>query len=186
MDGSSSRSSSRSTNKAERGRTERGRAATPGMAAAFERLSDHADEWGPERILCEGLDLIRDSSWADECRLYSVLSDTAVAIEVAARPGPSEPRTAVPTDWFPWGLAPANPRRFLLIADATRLPASPESARTVGDEGFASCLHLPILERQRPIGAMQLYWREPHVAWDDQRGRLMRLLGHFLLTRCTG
>lgn len=160
------------------------------MTAAFERLSDHADEWGPERILCEGLDLIRDSSWADECRLYAVHPGTAAAVEVAARPGPSGGRAArrapVPTDWFPWGLAPANPRRYLLIADAAALPAAHEGTSTLGDEGFASCLHMPILERQRPIGAMQLYWREPRLAWDDQRGRLIRLLGHFLLTRCTG
>ncbi len=167
----------------------RSSATTQGMSTAFERLSANADEWGAERILCEGLDLIRDTSWADECRLYSVRPDTAVAVEVAARPRPADPRLAneravVPTDWFPWGLAPANPRRFLLIADASKLPAMPDGDTTLADEGFASCLHLPILERQRPIGAVHLYWREPHLAWDDQRGRLMRLLGHFLLTRC--
>lgn len=161
------------------------------MTAAFERLSEHADEWGPERVLCEGLDMIRDTSWADECRLYSVRADTASAVEVASRPSPSGVREAnsrevAPADWFPWGLAPVNPRRFLLITDAATLPASPGAICTLGDAGFASCLHLPILERQRPIGALHLYWREPHVEWDDQRGRLMRLLGHFLLTRYAG
>lgn len=157
--------------------------ATGGLSAAFERLSTHADDWGPERVMCEGLDLARDASWADECRLYAVGDEHAVA--VAARPTPAsdaeQPR--VPLSWFPWGLAPVNPRRFVLVADASALPAAPDDATTLGELGTRSCLHLPILERQRPVGALHLMWSEPHLVWDDERGRLLRLLGRFLLSR---
>jgi GAF domain-containing protein len=161
-----------------------GTTASSGLSASFERLSLHADEWGPERVMCEGLDLVRDASWADECRLYAIRDD--VAVEVAARPAPASPRDAggVPLDWFPWGLAPVNPRRFVLVADARPLPSSANGDATLGQLGTASCLHLPILERQRPVGALHLYWAEPHLAWDDERGRLLRLLGRFLLGRC--
>ncbi len=161
-----------------------GTTAASGLSASFERLSLHADEWGPERVMCEGLDLARDASWADECRLYAIRDD--VAVEVAARPRPVSPRDrdGLPLSWFPWGLAPVNPRRFVLVADAAALPSGPSGDPTLGDLGASSCLHLPILERQRPVGALHLYWTEPHVAWDDERGRLLRLLGRFLLGRC--
>lgn len=159
--------------------------ATSGLSASFERLSLHADEWGPQRVMDEGLDLVRDASWADECRLFAIADD--VAVEVAARPVHHDPDgedVAVPLSWFPWGLAPVNPRRFVLVADAAILPGSPAGHRSLGDLGVTSCLHLPILERQRPVGAMHLYWREPRLDWDDERGRLLRLLGRFLLGRC--
>jgi GAF domain-containing protein len=162
-----------------------GRTATSGLSASFERLSLHADEWGAQRVLDEGLDLVRDASWADECHLFAITDH--VAVEVAARPvrhNPDGRDRAVPQSWFPWGLAPVNPRRFVLVSDATMLPASPSGTRSLGDLGIASCLHLPILERQRPVGAMHLYWREPRLEWDDERGRLLRLLGRFLLGRC--
>ncbi len=165
-----------------------GRSATApgGLSAAFERLSSHADEWGPERVMCEGLDLARDASWADECHLFAIRDDHAV--QVAARPSPTadQAEPPVPLTWFPWGLAPVNPRRFVLVADAAALPTNPDGLPTLGDRGVASCLHLPILERQRPVGALLLYWSEPHLAWDDERGRLLRLLGRFLLGRCPG
>lgn len=162
------------------------RTAASGLSAAFDRLSAHADDWGPERVMCEGLDLVRDASWADACRLYSMHDDTA--FEVAARPSPTVPRDGdgLPLSWFPWGLAPVNPRRYLLISDAAGLPSAPGAAGCLGDDGTTSCLHLPILERQRPIGALHLYWAEPHLGWDDERGRLLRLLGRFLLDRAQG
>ena len=96
---------------------------------------------------------------------------------------PSEAELRVPLDWFPWGLAPVSPRRFLLVSDARTLACDPTSGATLGDIGVRSCLHLPILERQRNIGALHLYWSEPRLVWDDDRGRLLRLLGRFLLGR---
>jgi len=169
-----------------------------GLSAAVERLSEHAGEWGTERLLDEGLDLVRDSTWADVCVLHAVGSHTATVL--ARRPGavghaedlplaglPEE----VPADWFPWGLAPVNPRRFLLVDDASPLPSAPRSsaptsstprpAPTLGELGVRSCLHLPILERSRLVGALHLYWVEPRLAWDDDHGRLLRTLGRFLL-----
>ncbi len=85
----------------------------------------------------------------------------------------------------PLGLAPLNPQRYLLVEDAAALPSSPDSDQTLGDLGIRSCLHLPILERSAPVGAVHLYWTEPRLNWDDQRGRLLRTLGRFLLARAS-
>lgn len=155
-----------------------------GLSAAVDRLSAHAQEWGAARVLDEGLDLLRDSTWADASMLLEV--DPHRATVLARRPGEDGPMAAVPrtlpADWFPWGLAPVNPRRFLLVEDATWLRADPDSPTTLGDLGIRSCLHLPILERSVPVGAAHLYWSEPRLAWDDDQGRILRTLGRFLLS----
>ncbi len=155
-----------------------------GLSAAVERLSSHSTEWSCERVLDEGLDLVRDCSWADASLLYSVTPDRVV--ELCRRP-PSSTAAAgeLPLDWFPWGLAPMSPQRYLLVEDARALPWSPHSDETLGDLGISSCLHLPILERSVPVGAVHLYWREPRLHWDDGRGRLLRTLGRFLLARAS-
>lgn len=153
-----------------------------GLSAAFERLSIHSTEWSSERVLDEGLDLLRDCSWADASMLYSVRPDAA--LELCRRPhSPWPTPTELPTDWFPWGLAPVSPQRFLLVEDARILPIAPGSTETLGSIGISSCLHLPILERSVAVGAMHLYWTEPRLNWDDERGRLLRSLGRFLLAR---
>lgn len=161
-----------------------------GLGAAVARLSDHAEEWGADRLLDEGLDLVRDSTWADVVLLHSVEGD-AVRV-VGRRPGRIGPDghgpdlpDLLPGDWFPWSLAPARPKRFLLVDDATRLPSAP-GGPSVGELGYRSCLHLPINERGRPVGALHLYWAEPRLAWDDDHGRLLRTLGRFLLSAAGG
>ena len=155
-----------------------------GLSAAVDRLSIHSTEWTCERVLDEGLDLVRDCSWADASLLYSVTPDRVV--ELCRRP-PSATASPgeLPLDWFPWGLAPLNPQRYLLVEDATALPWSPDSDERLGDLGISSCLHLPILERSVPVGAVHLYWSEPRLNWDDERGRLLRTLGRFLLARAS-
>ena len=40
------------------------------------------------------------------------------------------------------------------------------------------------MEEFVPFYDMSMNWAEPHLAWDDERGRLLRLLGRFLLGRC--
>jgi hypothetical protein len=169
-----------------------------GLSNAVERLSDNAAAWGTGRVLDEGLDLIRDSTWADVSILHLVDGSGTVQV-LARRPGPGDgpgevPMSAVPDrvpeDWFPWGLAPVSPLRFLLVEDARFLPAAParppDHAPTVGELGMCSCLHLPILERSTPVGAVHLYWAEPRLAWDDDHGRLLRTLGRFLLSTAGG
>lgn len=153
-----------------------------GLSTAVDRLSSHAAQWGFERVMDEGLDLVRDSTWADGSVLHAVQGDRV--IEVARRPvvtTTTDPQ--LPLSWFPWGLAPVNPQRFLLVDDASSLPARPDSTVTLGQLGVRSCLHLPILERQAPVGALHLYWSEPRLEWDDDRGRLLRSLGRFLLAQ---
>ena len=40
-------------------------------------------------------------------------------------------------------------------------------------------------ERGRTGGALQVFWSGPRLEWDDDRGRLLRTLGRFLLS-CDG
>lgn len=128
----------------------------------------------------EGLDLARDCCWADASVLYRTTGE--VATQVAHRPAaPWLLSGDLPGTWFPWGLAPLDPQRFLLISDARCLPAVPGSPLTMGALGVRSCLHLPVREGGRTIGALQLLWSEPRLVWDDDRGRLLRLLGGLLL-----
>jgi GAF domain-containing protein len=176
-----------------------------------DRLTAHAGDWSERRVLDEGLDLVRDVSWADACGLFRVEHNTvtvlhtrpstpegdpsrraphvepapvAVAATLGAVPAATGvlPAQSVPTDWFPWGLAPIQADRFVLIDDARSLPATPDSAVTLGSLGVRSCLHLPLRQKARTVGALQLFWTSPRLAWDDDRGRLLRTLGRFLLS----
>lgn len=172
-----------------------------GLSASIDRLTAHAGDWGTRRLLDEGLDLVRDASWADSCALLRVhrgrvsvvhrrpgLAAAATAPPLA--PGgdrgidPPVPPVAatVPADWFPWGLAPIDADRFVLIDDARNLPLTPDGDVTLGSLGVRSCLHLPLRQKARNVGAVHLFWSEPRLAWDDDRGRLLRTLGRFLLT----
>jgi GAF domain-containing protein len=165
------------------------RSGASGLGAAVARLSEHAPDWSTARILDEGLDLVRDSTWAEFSVLHTV--DARGARVVARRPPPVEQNWAelpgaLPASWFPWGLAPVSPKRFLLVEDAWALPVGPTPSPTVGDLGMRSCLHLPILERAAPVGALHLYWAEPRLAWDDDHGTLLRTLGRFLLATASG
>lgn len=149
------------------------------LADALEWLSLGAEHWDAERVLREGLDLVLATTGADACQLFAVGDE--VAFQVAARPGPVLSIDAgVPSTWFPWGLAAVRPRRFLFIADAGPLTDAPDTAPS-NDGG--SALHLPIIERQRVMGAMHLRWRHPHTCWDDRDGPLLRLLARYLLGR---
>jgi len=153
----------------------------PGLSGAFEHLCEHASEWDTTRVLDEGLDLARDAVWADACVLHRVQGDQMV--EVARRPVDHDDAVhrAEPLDRFPWDLAPVQAERFLLVSDARMLPVRHGDSTTLGSLGVRSCLHLPILEREAPVGALHLYWSGPRLAWDDDRGRVLRSLGRFLL-----
>jgi hypothetical protein len=155
------------------------------LSAAIDRLSAHAGDWSTQRLLDEGLDLVRDAAWADWCALLRIDGDRVVTVhgrpvDAVAPTGPFRPE--VPVDWFPWGLAPVRADRFLLVDDARLLPVSPEDEGSLDDHGVRSCLHLPIRERGATVGALHVLWSEPRLAWDDDRGRLLRSLGRFLLT----
>lgn len=152
------------------------------LSTAVDRLTAHAGGWSTQRILDEGLDLVRDCSWADGSALHA---NRGEHVEVLCRrPAVGDDLDEnIPTDWFPWGLAPMNPRRFIFVEQADSLPAGPDGARTLGSLGVSSCLHLPILERQQPIGALHLFWSEPRLVWDDDSGHILRSLGRFLLGR---
>lgn len=152
------------------------------LSSAVDRLTSHAGDWSTGRILDEGLDLVRDCSWADASVLHATRGDDVVAL--CRRPAlGDEWQDEIPADWFPWGLAPVSPRRFIFVEQAENLPATPAGKQTLGELGVSSCLHLPILERDRPMGAVHLFWTEPRLVWNDDSGRILRSLGRFLLGR---
>lgn len=167
-----------------------------GLSAAVDRLTDHATDWSTPRLLDEGLDLVRDVSWADASTLLRIDADRVTLLHARptlgsrgtgrhdrspGAPAPTPASADLPLDWFPWGLAPVRADRFMLVDDARPLPMSPDEDRTLGSLGIRSCLHLPLRQRGRQVGALQVFWSEPRLAWDDDRGRLLRTLGRFLL-----
>lgn len=168
------------------------------LSTAVDRLTRHATDWSTQRLLDEGIDLVRDACWADAGALLRVDVDgvevlhTRPTVGSHRTPHPTPRRDAatstttpkLPLDWFPWGLAPVDADRFVLVDDARALTASPGDERPLGSLGVRSCLHLPLRQRGRTIGAIHVFWSEPRLGWDDDRGRLLRTLGRFLL-ECT-
>lgn len=166
------------------------------LSGSIDRLTRHASRWSVQRLLDEGLDLVRDASWADASALLRVGPDGATLVHARptlpypdlrrGRPDgttqePPTPIASIPAGWFPWGLGPIRPDRFVLVDDARALTAMPDDDRTLGSLGVRSCLHLPLRQRGRAVGAVHVFWSEPRLAWDDDRGRLLRTLGRFLL-----
>lgn len=153
------------------------------LSTAVDRLSANISLWTDDRLIDEGLDLIRDHCWASSSALYRTRRSSTELIR--SRPSTYELCEAepVPDSWFPWGLAAMNPERFIFVENAELLPSGPHSEQTLGDLGIQSCLHLPILERSRPLGFLQVFWPETRLVWDDDTGQILRSLGRFLLGR---
>lgn len=154
---------------------------------AIDRLTRQAGRWSAGRLLDEGLDLVRDTCWADAAALVRLSGPDAEVLH--RRPdhlGLDDWCPAAPRAWFPWGLGSVSPDRYLLVDHATVLPVAPGSPHRLGDLGVTSALHLPLREQERAIGALVVLWREPRLAWDDDRGRLLRTLGRFLLAQVPG
>lgn len=150
------------------------------LASAIDRLGERSAGWEARRAVDEGLDIVRDYCWASSCALYDCRSDEIEL--VGHRPNVDGLRgLTLDRSWFPWGLAPMNPQRFVFVEDARQLPAEPGSKMRLGDLGIKSCLHLPILERDRPLGYIQVFWSETRLVWDDEMGLILRTLGRFLL-----
>lgn len=151
-----------------------------GLVARVDRLTENYDIWTTGRLLDEGLDIVRDHCWAISSSLYAQNGDSVALIR--HRPSPPDGIEDHPhPDWFPWGLGGTNPERFLFIENAGLLPAMSGSSEQLADRGITSCAHLPILERGRPIGFLQVHWGETRLVWNDHAGRVMRTLARFLL-----
>lgn len=153
------------------------------LSAAVDRLSTNTPHWTAERLIDEGLDLIRDYCWASSSALYRAKGGTAELIRVRPSIFPQRDSGDIPENWFPWGLAQMNPERFIFVERAEQLPAVPSGKRSLGDLGVRSCLHLPILERSKPVGFLQVFWPETRLVWDDDIGQILRSLGRFLLSQ---
>lgn len=155
-----------------------------GCSASIDRLTAMAGRWSTERLVDEGLDLVRDACWADAAALVRLRGPGAEVLR--RRPehfGLDGWCAAAPRAWFPWGLGMVNPDRYLLVDHAAELPVAPGSPHRLGDLGVCSALLLPLREQSTVTGAIVVLWREPRLAWDDDRGCLLRNLGRFLLAQ---
>lgn len=154
------------------------------LARAVEGLAGRAGSLDTNELLDAGVSLAAEHTGADGMVLYRNDGDRVRVVRrlrTAWSPRPEE----LPADWFPWSLGQVSPNRFLFVADCRSLPVGPGASPSLGDLGIRSCVHLPVLERNQPVGSLQLYWTEPQTAWDDAMGPTLRNLGRFLVARAT-
>jgi len=166
---------------ADRVAADHGSAATD-LAHAVEALAQESVELGTNDLLDRGIQLIAEHTGADGAVVYRYDHDR-VRVVRRLRSGWSPRPEELPSNWFPWSLGQVSPTRFLFVADSRNLPIGPGASPVLGDIGVASCVHLPVLERQTPVGALQLFWGEPLLAWDDELGPTLRNLGRFMVAR---
>lgn len=150
------------------------------LVRQIDRLTENADIWSPERMIDEGLDIVRDHCWAVSSALYRHDGDSVRLVGHRPRAATTDP-LEFDAEWFPWGLGGTNPERFMFIGEAGTLPYAPGSRDTLADHGITSCAHLPMLERGRPVGCLHIHWGETRLVWNDDAGRVLRVLGRFLL-----
>ena len=152
------------------------------LASAVEALAHESVDLDTNQLLDRGIHLVAEHTGADGAVLYRYDFDR-VRVVRRLRSGWSPRPEELPSDWFPWSLGQVSPTRFLFVSDSRNLPIGPGASPVLGDIGVASCVHLPVLERQTPVGALQLFWGEPLSAWDDQLGPTLRNLGRFMVAR---
>lgn len=150
------------------------------LVTQIDRLTENTDIWSTQRIIDEGLDIVRDHCWAVSSALYRHSDDSVVLVGHRPRLTGSDGKV-IAADWFPWGLGGTNPERFMFVGNAGSLPFAEGSTETLADHGITSCAHLPMVERGRPIGYLQIHWGETRLVWNDDAGRVLRVLGRFLL-----
>ena len=149
------------------------------LAAAVANFSESLAGLAPSDILSDGLSLIRQQCAADSVTLYSISQQVVTPLGTSPLTHPATETSS--TNWFPWGLHMAQPQRFLLVQQAEMLPADPITSQTLGVSGVRSCVHLPLVQRQQLLGALQLFWSTPRQTWDDSNGQILRSLGRLLL-----
>jgi len=152
------------------------------LGRAVEALAQDSVEMSTNELLDRGIQLIAEHTGADGAVVYRYDHDR-VRVVRRLRSGWSPRPEELPSNWFPWSLGQVSPTRFLFVADSRNLPIGPGASPVLGDIGVASCVHLPVLERQTPVGALQLFWGEPLSAWDDELGPTLRNLGRFMVAR---
>lgn len=153
------------------------------LVTEIERLTENIAVWPTDRLIDEGLDIVRDHCWAVSSVLYRRSGQSV--IPVRRRPnGNDHDDHVVDPGWFPWGLGGTKPERFMFIGDAGALPLVSDSVETLADRGITSCAHLPLVERGQPVGYLQIHWGETRLVWNDDAGRILRVLGRFLLGLC--
>lgn len=152
------------------------------LARAVDALAQESVDLDTNELLDRGIQLVASHAQADGAVLYRYEHDR-VRVVRRLRSGWSPRPEELPADWFPWSLGQVSPTRFLFVADGRNLPIGPGASPVLGDIGVASCVHLPVLERSQPVGALQLYWAEPLTAWNDDLGPTLRNLGRFLVAR---
>jgi len=151
------------------------------VTAHLDGLLACADAWSATRLVDEALDLARDMVDADRAVMFRPAGPLMQCVGCRPRQLGDPLCGDAPVDWFPWGLPQVQPRRFLLVDDATglRLP----DGRTLGQVGIASVVHLPLAGPDAERGALHLHWAHTVDRWDDRVGALLRAVGSFVLHR---
>lgn len=144
-----------------------------------------APGWPDVRLAQECATLAAEISGAHQTGLYSFDGETFSC--VALFPPHLESPLALPSEVsaFPWGMGILSASRFLLVEDASSLPAGAGSPAgpSLGELGLRSAVHLPLWAGNRAIGAMHLYWTKKVSEWDDQPGALLRAVGVYTFDR---
>lgn len=153
-----------------------------GGVDAFVRC---APGWPPVRLAQECVRLTAELTASDEVVLHARQGTQMVCSAMQPPQLTSPLATNQEAAHFPWGIDDMMASRFISVENASELPASGGSpaAISLGELDLHSAVHLPLRAGNRTMGAVNLYWCQPGVAWDDRVGALVRSIGVFTLDR---
>ena len=104
------------------------------------------------------------------------------AFEVATMPpsGISYEHASLSLGWFPWSLGNIKPVDYLFVRNASSLPVTPDSHSSLGDYGFSSVIHFPIMNNALVVAGVCAYWTEPRSDWPQDRWDSLHEWSHHL------
>lgn len=149
--------------------------------AVLDAIVERASRWSPPELLEATLELCRSSTEADLCVLFRIVQDRVQCLGSRPRLLDSPLAADQSSEWFPWNLGNVHTSRYLFVPDASQLALTPSIA--LGDLGFTSAAHLPLMGPDQRQGALHFLWREPRDGWDDTWGAQLRTLGSYVLLR---
>jgi hypothetical protein len=147
----------------------------------LDAIVERAAHWSAQELVEATLGLCQSSTGADLCVLFRIVDDRVQCLGSRPRHLENPLATDQSSEWFPWNLRNVHTNCYVFVPDASRLAATPTT--TLGDLGFSSVTHLPLLAPDQRRGALHLLWREPRISWDDAWGAQLRALGSFVVLR---
>ncbi len=147
----------------------------------LDAIVERAARWTPAELVEATLGLCRSSTEADLCVLFRIVEDRVQCLGSRPRLLDSPLAADQSSEWFPWNLRNVHTNRYVFVPDASQLALTPSIS--LGDLGFTSAAHLPLVGPDQRQGALHLLWQEPCAEWDDTWGAQLRTLGSFVLLR---